>query len=156
MSRGHQLEIFRFVRSACQHQKVSLCRFASASHPAVALLTVNCVGLWGALNHVSFDIKSGECCGILSAKGLRGRSSVVAALFRLGELTSGRITIDGLDISQLGLLRLRRAVSFVPLQPVLFAGSIRKNLDPLSLYSDDEVSGCQFSSVDILVSNFFG
>ena len=55
------------------------------------------------------------------------------------ELTSGRIVIDGQDIAQLGLVRLRRAMSVLPQQPVLFAGSVRKNLDPLSLHSDDDV-----------------
>ena len=57
----------------------------------------------------------------------------------MSELTSGQIIIDSQDIAQLGLLRLRRAISLVPQQPVLFSGSIRKNLDPLSLHSDDEV-----------------
>ena len=78
-------------------------------------------------------------CGIVAAKGLRGPPSFIAALFRMTELTSGRIVIDGQDIAQLGLVRLRRAMSVLPQQPVLFAGSVRKNLDPLSLHSDDDV-----------------
>jgi ABC-type multidrug transport system fused ATPase/permease subunit len=97
-------------------------------------------GLWGALNNVSLDIKGGECCGFLSTKGFQGRSSFIAALFRMTELSSGRVSIDGQDIAQLGLLRLRQAISLISHQPVLFSGSIRKNIDPLSLHSDEEVA----------------
>jgi ABC-type multidrug transport system fused ATPase/permease subunit len=105
----------------------------------VACIDVYCEGLWGALHKVSFEIHGGECCGILSDKGSRGRSSVIAALFRMAEVTSGKIIIDGHDISRLGLGRLRQAISLVPQQPVLFSGSIRKNLDPLSQHSDEQV-----------------
>ena len=106
----------------------------------VARLTLFFAGLGDALLNVSFEIKGGERCGIVAAKGSRGQSSLIAALFRMTELTSGRIVIDGQDISRLGLVRLRRAMSWVPQEPVLFAGSIRKNLDPLSLHSDEDVS----------------
>ncbi len=113
--------------------------------PSVSFVTICCEGLWGGLHKVSFEIKGGECCGILSNKVSQGRSSVVAALFRMSEVTSGRIIIDSQNIAQLGLVRLRQAISLVPRLPVLFSGSIRKNLDPLSLHSDDEVTpSCHF------------
>ena len=57
----------------------------------------------------------------------------------MAELSSGKIIIDGHDIALLGLGRLRQALSVVPRQPVLFSGSIRKNLDPLSQHSDEQV-----------------
>lgn len=103
-------------------------------------MTQRVLGLWAALQNVSLEIKGGECCGFLSAKGTPGRSSFIAALLRMTELSSGSITIDGRDIAKLGLVRLRRAISLVSHQPVLFSGSIRKNVDPLSQHSDEEVA----------------
>ncbi|KAL8137119.1 hypothetical protein V2J09_003120 [Rumex salicifolius] len=58
---------------------------------------------------------------------------------RIGRAESGRILIDGLDISTIGLKDLRTKLSIIPQEPTLFRGSIRTNLDPLSLYSDNEI-----------------
>ena len=49
-----------------------------------------------------------------------GKSSIMTALYRLVELTSGLITIDGVDISKLGLTDLRRALAIIPQDPVCF------------------------------------
>ncbi|KAG0197026.1 hypothetical protein BGX28_009470, partial [Mortierella sp. GBA30] len=52
------------------------------------------------------------------------------------EEDGGRIEIDGLDISKLGLQDLRQRLSIIPQDPVLFAGSVRENLDPLGELDD--------------------
>ena len=57
--------------------------------------------------------------------GLTGKSSLVAALFRLTEKCSGRIDIDDIDVSQVGLEQLRSKLSIITQDPVLFSGTIR-------------------------------
>uniref|UniRef100_A0A4W5MGF7 ABC transporter domain-containing protein n=1 Tax=Hucho hucho TaxID=62062 RepID=A0A4W5MGF7_9TELE len=61
------------------------------------------------------------------------------SLFRLVELTGGSITIDGINIAQIGLEDLRSKLSIIPQEPVLFIGTIRSNLDPWNQYSDAQI-----------------
>ena len=54
-----------------------------------------------------------------------GKSSLFRALLRLTELEEGKIFIDGIDVSQVGLDALRSGLSIIPQDPILFSGSIR-------------------------------
>jgi len=65
-----------------------------------------------------------------------GKSSIMVALFRLVEVAGGSITIDGIDISQLGLYDVRSVIAIIPQDPVLFKGTIRSNLDPFGQLDD--------------------
>lgn len=64
---------------------------------------------------------------------------MMSILFRLIEISSGSITIDGTDISQLGLRQLRSRLSIIPQDPLIFSGTIRSNLDPFSQHTDAEL-----------------
>ena len=64
-----------------------------------------------------------------------GKSSIMVALYRLVELTSGTITLDGIDVSKIGLTDLRKAISIIPQDPVSVLHPIAANV-PLSLVFD--------------------
>lgn len=81
------------------------------------------------LKGVTFDIPASSSLGIVGRTG-SGKSSLLIALFRIVEVSAGSIRIDGVDISTISLQRLRRALSIVPQEPVLFSGSLRDNIDP--------------------------
>lgn len=59
--------------------------------------------------------------------------------FRLVEPSGGKIIIDGIDICMLGLHYLRSRFGIIPQDPVLFQGTVRSNIDPIDLYSDEEI-----------------
>ena len=64
-----------------------------------------------------------------------GKSTLIAALFRLAYI-EGKIVIDSLETSEIGLHDLRSKISIIPQEPVLFSGTLRKNLDPFDEYPD--------------------
>ena len=61
------------------------------------------------------------------------------ALTRIVELFSGKIEIDGIDISKVGIARLRGEITVIPQDPVMFAGTLRYNLDPFNESTDERM-----------------
>lgn len=87
------------------------------------------------LKDLNLEIKSNEKVGIVGRTGA-GKSSLIAALFRLTGI-EGSIIIDKVDTKDIPLNTLRSKISIIPQEPVLFSGTLRKNLDPFDEYNDD-------------------
>lgn len=79
------------------------------------------------LQHKNFRIKKGDWVGITGPSGI-GKSTILELLLRFYELDGGRILADGQPMEEINLYELRRAVSYVPQEPVLRQGTIRDNL----------------------------
>ncbi|CAF2760135.1 unnamed protein product [Rotaria sp. Silwood2] len=91
------------------------------------------------LKHINVAIKPWEKVGIIGRTGA-GKSSLFQGLLRLVDRSTvdGEILIDNIDISRITLSHLRSHISVIPQQFVLFAGTLRSNIDPLDLYSDEQ------------------
>ncbi len=76
---------------------------------------------------ISLDIKPGERVGLIGPSGA-GKSTLVRLLLRLYDIQSGKILIDGQDISEVTQGSLREAVSFVPQDPILFHRTLKENI----------------------------
>ncbi|XP_030767940.1 multidrug resistance-associated protein 4-like isoform X2 [Sitophilus oryzae] len=86
------------------------------------------------LKNLNIVIYPKQKIGIVGRTGA-GKSSLIVTLFRLAYF-EGEIYIDHLDIGVLGLHDLRRKISIIPQEPVLFNGTLRYNLDPFNEYQD--------------------
>ncbi|KAF7254110.1 Multidrug resistance-associated protein 7 [Varanus komodoensis] len=91
-----------------------------------------------ALDGVTFTIYPGEKIGIVGRTG-SGKSTLFLALFRMVELSAGRIFLDNTDIHSVGLKQLRSRLAIIPQDPFLFSGTIRENLDPQGQHTDADL-----------------
>lgn len=91
-----------------------------------------------ALNDLSFTIPAGKKAGLVGRTGA-GKSSLTVALFRLVEIESGKITLDGVDLGILGLADVRgrpEGMSIIPQDPFLVGSALRECVDPFGQASD--------------------
>ncbi|KAK3603103.1 hypothetical protein CHS0354_027887 [Potamilus streckersoni] len=89
------------------------------------------------LKNISCSIKSKEKIGIVGRTGA-GKSSLMVAILRMAE-PSGDLIIDNINVLKIGLHELRKKISVIPQDPVLFSGTLRRNLDPFDEYTDDQL-----------------
>ena len=90
------------------------------------------------LKNINFQIKPGEHLGIVGRTG-SGKSTITLCLFRILEAFSGHIYIDGIDISKVGLNKLRESITIIPQDSTLMNGTLRYNIDPIKFFSDKEI-----------------
>lgn len=79
------------------------------------------------LSDFSLAIPSGQKLGIVGLSGA-GKSTLAKLILRFNEVTSGQISLDGIDIRSLRQTHLRQNIAYVPQEPLLFHDSIRHNL----------------------------
>lgn len=79
------------------------------------------------LEHLTFTAKPGQTTAIIGSTGC-GKSTLIHLIPRFYDVTSGRITIDGIDIRELSQHKLRSLLGFVPQKGVLFSGDIESNI----------------------------
>lgn len=82
----------------------------------------------------NFVWSSNSCC-----RTGAGKSSLLTVILRLVELEKGSVSIDGVDLGTIGLHALRSRVAVIAQDPVLFSGTVRSNLDPFKLFSDQQL-----------------
>ncbi|XP_077498236.1 ATP-binding cassette sub-family C member 2-like isoform X2 [Amblyomma americanum] len=87
---------------------------------------------------ITFTVKPQEKIGVVGRTGA-GKSSIVLALLRMLDASQGRILIDGVDIREVPLPKLRRSITVIPQDPSLVRGTLRVNLDPGNTYSDEKI-----------------
>ncbi|CAK61098.1 unnamed protein product (macronuclear) [Paramecium tetraurelia] len=91
-----------------------------------------------ALTNLNFKINPSEKVGVVGRTGA-GKSSITLSLLRVLESLEGKILIDNVDISNLSLKQLRESITIILQDAVIFNGTIKENLDPLGLRSDQEI-----------------
>lgn len=98
-------------------------------------------GLPLALNKLSFAIPAGKSCGVVGRTGA-GKSSLTVALFRLVEIESGRISLDGQNLSEIGLSDVRgrpNGLSIIPQDPFLAGANLHEVIDPFGYATRGDV-----------------
>lgn len=111
-----------------EHGSIEFDKFSMRYRPELEL----------CLREVSFTINGGERVGVVGRTGA-GKSSLTLAIFRILEAAAGKISIDGVDVSTIGLHDLRSVVSIIPQDPQLFEGTLRQNIDPTNSASDADL-----------------
>lgn len=100
-----------------------------------------------ALHNISFTVKKGETLAILGKTG-SGKSTILSLISRMYDVTSGKISIDGNEISTVNLFDLRNSIGIVPQDAFLFSDSIKNNIKfGKENATDDEVQNAAKSAV---------
>jgi ABC-type multidrug transport system fused ATPase/permease subunit len=90
-----------------------------------------------SLKDVSFRIPGGSTTAIIGRTG-SGKSTLASAILNIVRADTGNITIDNVSLTNIDVHALRRRITYVAQDPVLFLGTIRQNLDPIDEFTDDE------------------
>ncbi|KFX85837.1 hypothetical protein V490_09379 [Pseudogymnoascus sp. VKM F-3557] len=92
-----------------------------------------------ALHNIGLSVPAGQKIGICGPSG-SGKSSFIALLLHMLEINEGSVTIDGVDLSTISRNILRNRLTVIPQEPIFLKGTIRQNIDPLSLAENDSAA----------------
>ncbi|KAF9410974.1 hypothetical protein HW555_010106 [Spodoptera exigua] len=90
------------------------------------------------LKNINLTISPGEKVAICGRSG-SGKSTLLLTCAGATTISSGRVLVDGHDIRRVPLRALRHRVVLVPQDPAMFSGTLRENLDPLAVHTDEEI-----------------
>jgi len=90
------------------------------------------------LHGLTFNITPKSKIGVLGRTG-GGKSTLALSFFRFVEASEGKIMIDGVDISKIGLTDLRSRLTIIPQDPTILSGTLRSTLDVFNEYEDAEI-----------------
>ncbi|KAJ5925239.1 hypothetical protein N7454_007878, partial [Penicillium verhagenii] len=107
------------------------------------------------LHKMNLHIRAGQKFGLCGRTG-SGKSTLALSLLRLNETFSGKIEIDGQDISLLSRSTIRQRISCLGQEPFLFPGTVRQNADPLNMASSTEITNAlkSFGVWDALTTSY--
>ncbi|KAF7196178.1 Multidrug resistance protein fer6, partial [Pseudocercospora fuligena] len=103
-----------------------------------ALVFAHRSDLTPSLRGVSVTIPAGSRVAFVGRTG-SGKSTMLAALTGMGDVVSGRISIDGIDTTNIGLKLLRDKIAFMPQEAAVLSGTLRYNLDPFGEHDDADL-----------------
>jgi ATP-binding cassette subfamily C (CFTR/MRP) protein 1 len=100
-------------------------------------------GLPNVIHGINFSIQSREKIGVVGRTG-SGKSTLTLGLLRILELAEqdgkvGKLSLDGTVVGNIGLHELRKKITIIPQDPVLFTGDVRSNVDPFNEYPDEAI-----------------
>ncbi len=101
-------------------------------------------GAENVLDHVSFTAEAGKTCAIIGSTG-SGKSTVIKLIERFHDVTSGSITVDGIDVRDVSQHALRSQFGYAPQKSFLFSGTIESNIG----YGSDEDDAARAGRIEL-------
>jgi ATP-binding cassette subfamily C (CFTR/MRP) protein 1 len=111
-----------------QYGKLSFVNYSARYRPDTEL----------ALKNLNLIIQPHEKIGVVGRTG-SGKSTLCLCVFRILEPSSGKILIDDIDISKIGLKVLREIITVIPQDPTLIEGTLKDNLDPIHKFTEEQI-----------------
>ncbi len=103
-------------------------------------------GAENVLDHVTFTAEAGKTCAIIGSTG-SGKSTIIKLIERFHDVTSGSVTVDGVDVREVSQHALRAQFGYAPQKSFLFSGTIESNIG----YGSDEADAARAARIDLAV-----